>query len=33
MILVLMVDDDPNMLEISKIFLERSGDIKVDTTE
>ncbi len=33
MIRVLMVDDDPNMLEISTIFLQRSGDIQVDVTE
>jgi PAS domain S-box-containing protein len=32
MIRVLMVDDDPNMLELTRIFLERSGDIEVDTT-
>lgn len=33
MIRVLMVDDDPAVLEITKIFLERSGDIKVDSVE
>lgn len=33
MIRVLMVDDDPTILEISTIFLERSGDIQVDGTE
>jgi PAS domain S-box-containing protein len=30
MIRVLMVDDDPAVLDITKIFLERSGDIRVD---
>ncbi|UEC42624.1 MAG: Multi-sensor signal transduction histidine kinase [Methanothrix sp.] len=30
MIRVLMVDDDPAVLEITKVFLERSGDIQVD---
>lgn len=30
MIRVLMVDDDPTVLDITKIFLERSGDIRVD---
>ena len=30
MIRVLMVDDDPAILEIAKIFLGRSGDIQVD---
>jgi len=30
MIRVLMVDDDPAVLEITKVFLERSGDIEVD---
>jgi len=29
----LMVDDDPHMLELTRIFLERSGDIEVDPTE
>jgi PAS domain S-box-containing protein len=29
MIRVLMVDDDPTILELAKIFLERSGDIEV----
>ncbi|HII07370.1 MAG TPA: response regulator [Methanotrichaceae archaeon] len=29
---VLMVDDDPNILELTQIFLKRSGDILVDTT-
>ncbi|HOO53141.1 MAG TPA: PAS domain S-box protein [Methanothrix sp.] len=33
MIRVLMVDDDPHMLELTRIFLERSGDIEVDATE
>lgn len=33
MIRVLMVDDDSNMLELTRIFLARSGDILVDTTE
>ncbi|MGC9515907.1 PAS domain S-box protein, partial [Methanocrinis sp.] len=33
MIRVLMVDDDPMLLEIAKIFLERSGDIEVDAIE
>lgn len=33
MIRVLMVDDDPNILELTRIFIERSGDILVDTTE
>ncbi len=33
MIRVLMVDDDPNILELTRIFLVRSGDILVDTTE
>jgi len=28
-----MVDDDPAMLEIAKIFLERSQDIRVDAIE
>lgn len=32
MIRVLMVDDDPSILELTQIFLERSGDILVDTT-
>jgi PAS domain S-box-containing protein len=30
---VLMVDDDSSILELTQIFLERSGDILVDTTE
>ncbi|MGB3944705.1 MAG: PAS domain S-box protein [Methanothrix sp.] len=30
MIRVLMVDDDPAVLEITKVFLERSGDIEVE---
>lgn len=30
MIRVLMVDDDPAVLEITKVFLERSADIEVD---
>ncbi|HPJ30528.1 MAG TPA: PAS domain S-box protein [Methanothrix sp.] len=33
MIRVLMVDDDPDILELSAIFLERSGYIKVDGAE
>ncbi len=33
MIRVLMVDDDPSLLELTRIFLERSGDVKVDTVE
>ncbi len=33
MIRVLMVDDDPTVLEMTKIFLERSGDIGVDAVE
>ena len=33
MIRVLMVDDDPAVLEIAKIFLERSQDIRVDAIE
>lgn len=33
MIRVLMVDDDPSILEVSAIFLERAGDIKVDVAE
>jgi len=31
MIRTLVVDDEPALLEISKIFLERSGEITVDT--
>jgi PAS domain S-box-containing protein len=30
MIQVLMVDDDPMIMELTKTFLEKSGDIKVD---
>ncbi|MCR3883845.1 PAS domain-containing protein [Methanotrichaceae archaeon M04Ac] len=30
MIRVLLVDDDPTLLELTRIFLERSGDIAVD---
>ncbi len=33
MIRVLMVDDDPAVLEVAKIFLERSQGIKVDAIE
>ncbi|HPJ30701.1 MAG TPA: PAS domain S-box protein [Methanothrix sp.] len=33
MIRALLVDDDPSVLEITKIFLERSGDIGVDAVE
>ena len=32
MIRVLIVDDDSSILELTKIFLERSGDIEVDAT-
>lgn len=32
MIRVLLVDDDPAVLEVTEIFLERSGDIQVETT-
>jgi PAS domain S-box-containing protein len=32
MIRVLMVDDDPSILELTQLFLERSGDILVDAT-
>ena len=31
MISALYVDDDPALLELGKIFLERAGDIRVDT--
>lgn len=31
MIRVLLVDDDPAVLEVTKIFLEKSGDILVET--
>lgn len=31
MISVLFVDDEPALLEITKLFLERSGEMKVDT--
>jgi len=33
MIKVLMVDDDSSVLEVAKIFLERSKDIRVDTVK
>lgn len=33
MISVLYVDDEPNLLEITKLFLEKDGDINVDTVE
>lgn len=33
MIHVLMVDDDPIILDIAKIYLERSGDIRVDINQ
>jgi len=33
MIQVLMVDDDPTILDLTKIFLERLGDIHVDTIQ
>ena len=33
MIRVLMVDDDSSILDLTQIFLQRSGDIIVDTTE
>ncbi|MDF0589996.1 PAS domain S-box protein [Candidatus Methanocrinis natronophilus] len=32
MIRVLLVDDDPTVLEVTRIFLERSGDILMETT-
>ncbi len=32
MIRVLMVDDDSSILDLTRIFLERSGDIEVDVT-
>ncbi|MGA2698882.1 MAG: response regulator, partial [Methanoregula sp.] len=31
MISALYVDDEPALLELGKIFLERAGDIRVDT--
>jgi len=31
MISALYVDDDPDLLEVGRLFLERSGDIRVDT--
>lgn len=31
MISILLVDDQPELLEISRIFLERDGDLQVDT--
>ena len=31
MISVLYVDDEPNLLEITKLFIEKDGDIIVDT--
>ncbi len=31
MISALYVDDDPDQLEIGKLFLEKSGSIRVDT--
>ena len=33
MISVLYVDDEPNLLEITKLFIEKDGDIIVDTAE
>jgi DNA-binding response OmpR family regulator/signal transduction histidine kinase len=33
MIRVLMVDDEPSILDVSKIFLERTGTFQVDTVE
>ncbi len=33
MISALYVDDDPFLLEVSKLFLERSGRIRIDTAE
>jgi len=33
MISALYVDDEPALLEIGRIFLERTGDIRVDTAE
>jgi|GEM_PF-1842432 len=33
MIKVLYVDDEPDLLELSKIFLERSGDLSIDTAQ
>ena len=32
MISVLFVDDEPALLEITRLFLERSGEMKVDTS-
>ena len=31
MITVLFVDDEPALLDLSRIFLERTGEVKVDT--
>ncbi|MDG6256858.1 MAG: response regulator [Methanomicrobiaceae archaeon] len=33
MIRVLMVDDEPSILDVSKIFLEKTGEFEVDTVE
>ena len=33
MILVLYVDDEPGLLEIGRIFLEQTGEFRVDTAE
>lgn len=33
LISVLLVDDDPTVLELTKIFLERSGDLSIETGE
>ncbi len=29
---ILYVDDEPGLLEITKLFLERNGEIRVDTS-
>ncbi|MFH0966573.1 MAG: response regulator, partial [Methanobacteriota archaeon] len=31
MVSILYVDDEPGLLDIGKIFLERMGDLRVDT--
>jgi len=31
MISVLLIDDEPALLEITRLFLERFGEIKVET--
>ena len=33
MMRVLMVDDEPSILDVSKLFLERTGAFEVDTAE